>query len=160
LSKEQEQHLFRQMNYLKFKAIKLILALHRNDSDFGGIDSILARIQKLAEIEHLLGQANQVKELLISANLRLVVSVGQRYANPTQSFFELLSDGNLSMIRAVEKFDYSRNFKFCTYATRAIMMRFARTIPGEKHHGERFMTSKEEILTVASDNRTVEQDVL
>jgi RNA polymerase primary sigma factor len=160
LSKEQEQHLFRKMNYLKYKAARLINELQRDASDESEVEPTTVRLQKQRAIEALLAQANQVKGMLINANMRLVVNFVKRYTDPTHTFFELLSDGNLSLLRAVEKFDWSRNFKFCTYATRAILTHFARTIPGEKHLRERFVTGHEEVLEGTADNRSVEQDVL
>ena len=99
-------------------------------------------------------EANDVKDLLISCNMRLVVSIAKRHAGQTDNFFELLSDGNMSLIRAVEKFDYSRGNKFSTYASWAIMKNFARSIPDEKHRRERYVTGHEEVFDAAPDNRT------
>jgi RNA polymerase sigma factor (sigma-70 family) len=160
LSKEQEQHLFRKMNYLKHKASKLAGELRKEGTTELEVDPTKVRIQTLSEIEELLTQANQVKEVLINANMRLVVNIAKRHSGQTDNFFELLSDGNMSLIRAVEKFDYSRNFKFSTYASWAIMKNYARSIPDEKHRKERFVTGHEEVFDVAPDNRTVEHDVL
>ena len=53
-------------------------------------------------------QANEVKDLLINANMRLVTSIAKRHSGQADNFFELFSDGNMSLIRAVEKFDFSR----------------------------------------------------
>ncbi len=160
LSKDQEQHLFRKMNYLKYRASQLAAELRKEGADEVEIDPTKVRIQKLNEIEDLLTQANLVKEVLINANMRLVVNIAKRHSGQTDNFFELLSDGNMSLIRAVEKFDYSRNFKFSTYASWAIMKNFARSIPDEKHRRERFVTGHEEVFEVAPDNRTVEHDIL
>ena len=80
-------------------------------------------------IENLYEESVATKNQIISANLRLVVSIAKRYVGPAEDFFELVSDGNLSLIRAVEKFDVSRGNRFSTYATWAIMKNFARTIP-------------------------------
>jgi len=160
LSKEQEQHLFRKMNYLKSKAARMAAELRKEGAEEDEIDPTKVRIQKLNEIEELLTQANLVKEVLINANMRLVVNIAKRHSGQTDNFFELLSDGNMSLIRAVEKFDYSRNFKFSTYASWAIMKNFARSIPDEKHRRERFVTGHEEVFEVAPDNRSVEHDVL
>jgi len=118
------------------------------------------RIQTLKDIEDLSQQANDVKDQLINANMRLVVNIAKRHAGQTDNFFELLSDGNMSLIRAVEKFDFGRGFKFSTYASWAIMKNFARSIPDEKHRKERFVTGHDEVFEVAPDNRSVEQDLL
>jgi len=158
LNKPQEQHLFRQMNYLKFKASKLRDALRKEEE--GEIDPSRVRMQTLKEIEDLQNQANEVKEVLINANMRLVVNIAKRHAGQADNFFELLSDGNMSLIRAVEKFDFSRNFKFSTYASWAIMKNFARSIPDEKHRKERFVTGHEEVFDIAPDTRSDEFEVV
>src|SRR5215469_6704815 len=104
------------------------------------VDPSRVRNQTLKEIEDLQKEANVVKELLINANMRLVVSIAKKHAAQADNFFELVSDGNMSLIRAVEKFDFGRGFKFSTYASWAIMKNFARTTPDEKHRLERFVT--------------------
>ena len=104
-------------------------------------------------------EAQTVKDMLINCNMRLVVSIAKRHAGQTNNFFELLSDGNMSLIRAVEKFDYSRGNKFSTYASWAIMKNFARTIPEEKHRRDRYVTGHEEMFEAAPDNRTDEHEV-
>src|ERR1019366_6590158 len=114
----------------------------------------------LDEIERLQDEANVVKDALINANMRLVVNIGRRHSGQTDNFFELLSDGNMSLIRAVEKFDAARGFKFSTYASWAIMKNYARTIPDEKHRKERFVTGHSEVFDVAPDNRTDEHEVV
>jgi RNA polymerase sigma factor (sigma-70 family) len=150
LTREQEAHLFRKMNYLKYKAAQLRAT----------IDPGKARSTDLDELEALLKQAQQVKEQLIGANMRLVVSIGKRHVGPSDNFFELLSDGNLSLIKAVEKFDFSRGFKFSTYASWAIMKNFARSIPEEKTRRDRFMTGNEEVFDAAPDKRSDEIAIL
>jgi len=150
LNKEQEQHLFRKMNYLKHKASQL-----RNV-----LDPARARIQDLKEIEDLQEESTRIKDTLINANMRLVVSIAKRHSGQTENFFELLSDGNMSLIRAVEKFDFGRGFKFSTYASWAIMKNFARSIPEEKHRRERYVTGTEEMFASAPDSRTDEQECL
>ncbi|MCI0463083.1 MAG: sigma-70 family RNA polymerase sigma factor [Gemmataceae bacterium] len=150
LTREQEAHLFRKMNYLKYRAYQL-----RAD-----LDPARARTQELDRIEELQDQASRVKEQLINCNMRLVVSIAKRHVAQTDNFFELLSDGNVSLIRAVEKFDYSRGNKFSTYASWAIMKNFARSIPEEKHRRERYVTGHEELFEAAPDTRTDEQECL
>jgi RNA polymerase sigma factor (sigma-70 family) len=155
LKKDQEQHQFRQMNFLKHKANQLRARVQ------GALDSgKQIRNQDLKQIEDLQERATAIKDHLINCNMRLVVSIAKRHAAQTDNFFELLSDGNMSLIRAVEKFDYSRGFKFSTYASWAIMKNFARSIPEEKHRRERYVTGHEELFESAADNRTDEQECL
>jgi RNA polymerase primary sigma factor len=156
LTKEQEQHLFREMNFLKHKARRLRDRLLDN----GKLDPGRVRSQDLDRIEELQDQANAIKDRLISANMRLVVSIAKRHAAQTDNFFELLSDGNVSLIRAVEKFDYSRGNKFSTYASWAIMKNFARSIPEERNRRERYVTGHEQLFEAAPDNRTDEHEIL
>jgi RNA polymerase sigma factor (sigma-70 family) len=136
LTREQEAHLFRKMNFLKYKASKLREQL----------DPASPRQAAMKKIESLYNEAVAVKNELVRRNLRLVASIAKRLAGPTETFFELISDGNISLMRAVDKFDYSRGFKFSTYATWAIRRNFARTIPDEFRRRERFSTGCDEYL--------------
>src|SRR5204862_7396868 len=124
------------------------------------VDPTRVRIQDLKRIEELQAQANQIKERLISANMRLVANIAKKYAAQSDNFWELMSDGNMSLIRAVEKFDFGRGFKFSTYASWAIMKNFARSIPEELHRKERYVTGHEDLLDAAPDSRTDEQACL
>ena len=157
LSKDQEQHLFRKMNYLKFKANR---ALDKVKLPSGKINTSQLRTQDLEQVENLLAQASAIKDQLINCNMRLVVAIAKRHAGQGEGFFELLSDGNMSLIRAVEKFDFSRGNKFSTYASWAIMKNFARSIPEEKHRRERYVTGNEEVFAAAPDTRTNEYECL
>jgi RNA polymerase primary sigma factor/RNA polymerase sigma factor len=143
LNREQEYHLFRKMNYLKHVASKLRTELDPK----APLVSLMDRIEKLYE------QSVAVKNKIVQANLRLVVSIAKKHVDPNDDFFGLISDGNMSLIRASEKFDYSRGNKFSTYASWAIMKNFARTIPDEFKHRDRFRTSSEEIFTGHEDRR-------
>jgi RNA polymerase primary sigma factor/RNA polymerase sigma factor len=150
LSREQEYHLFRKFNYLKYKASKLRDHL----CPHGKVDPTHAKSSVMDEIERLYDMAVKVKNQIVQANLRLVVSIAKRHVTPSDDFFNLVSDGNMSLIRAVEKFDYSRGNKFSTYASWAIMKNFARTIPEEYKLRERFKTSQDDTFTGAHDPRT------
>ena len=146
LSREQEQHLFRKLNYLKYSAGRQReqLVMSRPKS------SLMDHIEKCFD------EAAAVKNQIVQANLRLVVSIAKRHVSPSENFFELVSDGNMSLIRAAEKFDFSRGNKFSTYASWAIMKNFARTIPDEFKRRDRYRTSHDEMFTTAEDDRTSE----
>ena len=132
------------MNFLKYKATKL-----REKLDAGQPKSSV-----MDQIEELYEEAVATKNQIIRANLRLVVSIAKRHVGPVENFFELVSDGNMSLMRAVEKFDYARGFKFSTYASWAIMKNFARTIPDENRYRDRFRTSNAEMFTSTQDARS------
>jgi len=152
LTKDQEQHLFRKYNYLKFKASRL-----RDQLDLENPKATL-----MDEIEALYEQVVDTKNQISRCNLRLVVSIAKKRVTPDQNFFELVSDGNLSLLRAVEKFDYARGNKFSTYASWAIMKNFARTIPTEYRQRDRFRTSHDELFDMTQEKRanpTLEESI-
>ena len=150
LTKDQEQHLFRKMNFLKHKLHKLQEA----------IDPTRAKVSELKKLDELRERIKDVRDVLISCNQRLVYSQAkQRLANG-ESIDDLVSDGNISLMRAVEKFDYGRGFKFSTYATWAIMKNFARSIPDELTRKQRYVTGHETLFDAKEDVRTDEQEVL
>jgi len=144
LTREQEAHLFRKMNYLKYKAGRLREQLDPARPKSGLMD----------QIERLYDEAVTTKNQIIRANLRLVVSIAKRHVGPMDNFFELVSDGNMSLMRAVEKFDFARGNKFSTYASWAIMKNFARTIPDEHRQRDRFRTSHGEMFATTEDDRS------
>ncbi len=137
LTRDQEQDLFRRYNYTKYKAARVI---HAGDVS----EAALVRVKAL------LTQANELKQRIIKANLRLVISIAKKHVGWTPQFFEIISDGNVSLMRAVEKFDYSRGNKFSTYATWAIAKNYARSIPEEHYRYSRYVTGQDELLEQAT----------
>ncbi|MFC8298514.1 RNA polymerase sigma factor SigB [Micromonospora orduensis] len=70
-----------------------------------------------ADLELIVAEGRAAKDHLLEANLRLVVSIAKRYTGRGMAFLDLIQEGNLGLIRAVEKFDYAKGYKFSTYAT-------------------------------------------
>ncbi len=144
LTREQEYFLFRKMNYLQFKAQQARSQLRKFQPDIAAMDAI----------DELIEASQQVKNMLIRCNLRLVVAVARKHQPDESSFFDMISDGNMVMIRALETFDYTRGNKFSTYATWALMRHYAQHRYSEMTRTNRFRSSDDESMAAHTDERS------
>jgi RNA polymerase primary sigma factor len=146
LTREQEVHLFRKMNFLKHQAARFRSEINPTRAEAADLDLI----------EALQREALAVNNQIVRANLRLVVSLVKKLSRPNQDFAELVSDGCVALIRAIEKFDFSRGCKFGTYASWAIMNNLSRDSPKNRRR-DRFVTGHEAMLKAAPDHRNDER---
>jgi len=119
LNREEEIELFRRYNYLKYLACQ----------ERVGIKPARVYGTRLKRIECYLADAEAIKRRIIEANLRLVVGIARKHTSAGTSLLDLISEGNISLMRVVEKFDYTRGFRFSTFASWAIAKDYARKIP-------------------------------
>jgi len=143
LTPQRERYLFRRYNYLKFKIVRLRRELDMSDPSLG----------ELHRLASLFREARAARNEILRANLRLAASVARRHVTPNVRLSDLVSEANVSLMKAAEKFDYARGYRFSTYATWAIYKNFAKSVPASARTARRFVTGQDKRLdaTPAAD---------
>ncbi len=151
MTAEEEQAAFRRMNFLKY-----YYNHHRMS-----MDSAETNADHLDMMEDLLVRADRIRNDIVSSSIRLVISIVKKYCTPHCVFDDLLSDGIVSLLRAVDKFDFDRGFRFSTYATQIIHRDLWRAIARDQKSRARFNTGNKLFLegqTDETDSRVGEQN--
>lgn len=134
LTPEEEKTLFFRMNYLKYKALQL-----RSLIDVSKPDDWLLR-----RIDGLIKAADWHRDCIVKSNMRLVISIIKKFVNQHNGFDDLLSDGIVAVIRAVDKFDVSLGFRFSTYATQVVRRNTYRKVMEKQKERQRNIASLSE----------------
>jgi RNA polymerase primary sigma factor len=140
LTPEVERALFRRMNFLKYRATRLRSQLEAARPQRSLID----------EIEGLLRSADECRTRLVESNLRLVAATARRFKGAIVDFEELLCEGNVVLLHCVDLFDFSRGFRFSTYATNAIQRHLYRLITRRQRQKRRETVDNELLHEVAA----------
>lgn len=148
LTRERERWLFRKYNFAKFRMSEVREEVRR-------------RRYAISLIRSYQGYQARVlacRQELMRSNLRLVVSIVKRHLGPQTDFETLTSDGNISLLKAIEKFDYTKGFKFSTYASWAIIKNFAKSIPEENYRLRTYVTGVPELMDEVAAERARESE--
>ena len=132
LKPDQEVVLFLRYNYARYRLANLMT-----------VQRLRTTVGRAAEMVLWYGRAADAQAALVRANMALVLAMAKRTRIPHVEFAELVSEGNMALLRSVERFDVSRGFKFSTYACRAILKSFNRLATMTARYDQRFPTGSD-----------------
>lgn len=137
LTPEGEQWLFRKMNFY----MKMAHAIFQN------INRKQPNRSDLTQMQEAIEQSEHAREQIVNANTRLVASIAHRFSNSRMEYDDLISEGNMILLNAVDKFDFSRGFRFSTYATHAIQRHFYRCLQRKQKRRQRELLTATDLLS-------------
>lgn len=148
LTTEQEKHLFLRYNYARCRAQGAVRKFRTHPG------KTIVR-----EIALWYKRVRETREMITQANLALVLAMAKRTRMSDVDFGELVSEGNMALLRAVEKFDIGRGFKFSTYACRAILKAFSRIAMKNSRYRQAFPTEFDPTMEKSNYQETKRADV-
>lgn len=148
LTTEQEKHIFLRYNYARSRAQAAVKKFKLQPGK-----------QAAREVAAWYGRVRQNREIITQANLALVLAMAKRTRMSEVDFGELVSEGNMALLRAVEKFDIARGFKFSTYACRAILKAFSRIAMKNSRYRQAFPAEFDPTMEKSNYQETRRADV-
>lgn len=148
LTTAQERHVFLRYNFARCKAQGLVKKFKTHPGK-----------QIAKELSMWYRRVRETREIITQANLALVLAMAKRTRMSDVDFGELVSEGNMALLRAVEKFDIGRGFKFSTYACRAILKAFSRIAMKNSRYRQAFPTEFDPTMEKSNYQETRRADV-
>lgn len=148
LTTAQEKHVFLRYNYARMRAQAVVKKFKTHPSKGCAREIVL-----------WYGRVKDTREIITQANLALVLAMAKRTRMNEVDFGELVSEGNMALLRAVEKFDIGRGFKFSTYACRAILKAFSRIAMKTSRYRQAFPTEFDPAMEKSNYQETKRADI-